>query len=110
MTAAVNNAIRSAAQSRPNLYVADWAEVTDYYWPAYIPDGLHLSGMGINTKANLAIKTARRCWAPDTPVHVGAVAGNGTATVWWDPLPDPEQVTSYRVTASDGRTIVSQQP
>ena len=110
MTAQINTAIRSASLSRPNLHVADWAEYIASYWPAYIPDGLHLSRFGTNEKINLAIETARGCWAPDTPAHLGAIAGNATATVWWDPLPEPEGVLGYKVTASDGRSVSTSQP
>jgi len=110
MTREINSRLRMAAMARRNFYVADWAASIAVYPPAYLPDGLHLSRKGVNTKINLALRTARRCWAPDTPAHVGAAAGNATATVWWDPLPDPEQVSSYRVTVSDGRTITTHQP
>ncbi|MBI2704550.1 MAG: hypothetical protein HYX32_04575 [Actinobacteria bacterium] len=105
MTRQINNAIRAAAQTRAGLLVADWAQTVSWFWPAYLQDGMHLTRFGINEKTNLAVATARQCWAPDTPANVGAVAGNGTATVWWDPLPPQEKALFYTVTAPDGRTL-----
>jgi len=110
MTAQLNGAIRNAAQTRPGVRIADWAQRVSFFWPAYLQDGMHLTRLGINEKVNLALETARGCWEPDTPTNIGVVPGNGNATVWWDPLPAPEQVLFYKVTASDGRSVNSVNP
>jgi hypothetical protein len=109
LTAQLNGA-ENAAQARHGVHVADWAGTVDWYWPAYLQDGLHLTGIGVNARINLAIQTARQCLPPDSPTNIGAVAANGTASVWWNPLPDPEKITAYKVTASDGRSITTSAP
>jgi hypothetical protein len=101
------DAAMDAAQARHGVHVADWNGHVSWYWPAYLADGLHLTGTGINDRINLELETARQCFAPDSPANVGSVAANGTAAVWWDPLPAAEHVSQYRVTASDGRSMLT---
>lgn len=97
-------------QARAGLKVADWdARVGPTDANHYLTDGHHLLRPGVNAKINFAVESARRCAVPDTPPAIHALPGDGTATVWWDGLPAPEKVTSYKVTASDGRTVVTNQ-
>lgn len=106
LTAELNKAIW-AAEHRPGVHVAGWRDRIAPYWPAYLQDGLHLTRLGINEKINLALETGRQCLLPDSPADLGVVAGDATATIWWDELPAPEGVASYTVTASDGRSITT---
>ena len=50
--------------------------------------------------------------APDTPTHVTALAGSGSATVRWQApaTVDGAPVTSFTVTASTGQTITADEP
>jgi beta-galactosidase GanA len=50
--------------------------------------------------------------APDTPTHVTAIAGSGSATVRWHApaTVDGAPVTSFTVTASTGQTITADEP
>jgi hypothetical protein len=100
----------TAAQARAGVHVDDWAGRLVGHEAAWSADGIHLTRAGINARINSMVATARQCRPPDAPSHLGAVGGSGMATVWWDPLPDPEQVTSYQVELSDGRTMVTTQP
>lgn len=88
--------------AHPNVIVADWAAMTDAV-PGLIWDDQHMTHAGVNARINLAIGASRRCFAPDSPEGVHAVAGNGTATVWWEPLPEEEGITGYTVQASTGQ-------
>lgn len=107
----VNEAMSYASVTRHDLYVADYASRIAWFPTAYLQDGQHHTPTGINERFNLEIETARRCWAPDSPAGVHASPVDRGATVWWDPLPGPEKVTEYRVTASPGgRTVTTSQP
>ncbi len=108
-TRQMNDAFANAAATRPGVRVADWRLLTALL-PSLLFDDEHLTRAGVNARINLAVATARPCLRPDTPANVDAIAGNGSATVWWDPLPAQEGVTSYRVQVSDGRTITTTQP
>src|SRR5262249_13149822 len=55
------DAAMSAAQARHGVHVADWDQRIAWYWPAYLADGLHLTGTGINERINLQLETARQC-------------------------------------------------
>ncbi len=91
------------------MHVADWRLLAALF-PGLVYDDEHLTRAGINLRINLVLATARQCFAPDTPANVNALAGNGTATVWWDPLPTEEKVTGYQVEVSDGRTLTTPTP
>ncbi len=110
LTQQVNQEMLRAAAARHNLHVADWASRIAWYWPAYLQDGQHHTPTGINERINLEIETARQCWAPDSPTAVGASSLDRAATVWWDPLPEPERASQYRVTAfPSGRSVTTTQ-
>ena len=99
------NAAEDAAQARHGVHVADWAgdgRLVLAGVPGGRPPHDRYGGQRPHQPRGQA---ARQCARPDTPTDVGAIAANGTAAVWWDPLPEPEKVTQYRVTASDGRSI-----
>lgn len=95
--------------AHPDVIVIDW-DTTTKQSPWLLLDDQHLTRSGVNTRINLALSASRRCLVPDNPVDVHAVAGNGSATVWWDPLPEEEAVTTYYVTSSLGHVASSSQP
>ncbi len=95
--------------AHPNVIVVDWNGIT-HLIPGLLVDDQHLTRAGINARINLALGASRRCFGPDNPVGVHAVAGNAAATVWWDPLPPEEGITTYTVTASTGKVVTTSQP
>ncbi len=105
----MNEVFRQAAATRPGVHLADWNLLTAVA-PGLRYDDQHLTHAGIDARINLGLATARQCLVPDTPTGLDAVAGNGTATAWWNPLPAPEGITGYRVEVSDGRTVTTSAP
>jgi len=95
--------------AHPNVIIADWRAATAAD-PDLVFDDQHLSNKGINARVNLALAASRRCFAPDSPGNVKAKPGTGSATVWWDPLPVEEAVTSYTVTSSLGQVVTTSSP
>ncbi len=95
--------------AHPNVIIADWQAATAAD-PDLVFDDQHLSNKGINARMNLALASSRKCFVPDHPSNVKAKSSSGSATVWWDPLPPEEAVTSYTVTSSLGHTIATTAP